>query len=233
MTAKEYLENAFTEIGVLIPSDNIPVNDRVWALGKFNRCLKSVASAGVALHLRITDSFPMVIGTQSYTIGTGATINTLRPNVIDQAYVRIEDTDYAVNIRPIHEYHGIINKSTPGRPFELFYDPTYDDETDGTIYLYYVPDSIDTMYLISQKPLTTYTDEDSDVVLPGEYEEALVLALAVAISPRFGKRISSDLRINSMKAWQAMIGRNLADQMRGVNMNITGRETSGYNIATG
>jgi hypothetical protein len=229
MTAQEYIEAAHTEIGVLVAGGSLTVADLAWGLSKLNRLLKSVSVIGVPLHLRVTDSFSLVSGTASYTIGSGATINTARPIEIEQAYIRVDNVDYPVHVRPMAEYHSIATKNVEDRPRELYYDPTYPN---GTIYLYYTPSDTDTMYLVSKKPLTTYASAATEVVLPGEYEDAVVLRLAILISSRFGRRVSSDLRINAVQAWNAMIGRNMADTMKSVNVNIVGG-TESYDINTG
>ena len=84
MTAQEYIEAAFTEIGVLVAGGSLAVADLAWGLTKFNRLLKSVSTAGVQLHLRVTDNFTLSAGIANYEIGSGATVDTDRPTVINR-----------------------------------------------------------------------------------------------------------------------------------------------------
>ncbi len=229
MTPREAIEAAFTEMGLLEPGDSLAPNDLTWGLGKFNRLLKSVSTAGVILHYRVTDNFTFTIGTASYTIGSGATIDTARPNVIERAYIKVDNIDYEIRVRPINEYHAISTKTVRDRPKWIYYDPTY---ANGTLYFYYTPNATETCYVVSQKPLTTYTDEDTDIVLPGEYEDGLVLKLAIQVAPRFGRRVSADLRLNATEAWGRIISRNLANTMKPIHLNITGTNRA-YNINEG
>ena len=229
MIAKEIVEAAFIEIGKLMAGASLATHDQAWGLDKFNRLLKSVSTAGVALHVRVTDSFTFTIGTASYAIGSGATIDTVRPNVIERAYVKIDNIDYPILVRPIDEYRAISTKTVQDRPKRIFYDTTYPN---GTLYFYYTPSAAETCYVVSQKPLTTYTSAGTEVVIPGEYEEALILKLAIAIAPRYGHKVSGDLHLNAKEAWGRMISRNLANTMKPIHLNITGRNRS-FNVNEG
>ena len=231
MTAKEIIEAAFQDLGIIEAGASLNFADLEWALSKFNRMLNSMSADGINLHYRIEESFPLVVGTASYTIGTGGTFNTARPNVIEQAFIR--DTnghDYTLGIRPIGEYWSLSEKTTQSRPTSLYYKPTYPY---GTIYLYYTPADSEDLHIVSQKPLTTYTSELTSVSLPGEYEEALVTGLAVKIAPRYGIAVSPELRNDAMRTQASLRARNFANTMKSVDLHMPGRTGGTYDIDEG
>ena len=232
MTVKEVITAALQEIGI-VPAGSDPTSaDLAWALSKFNRMLKSWSANCSTLYYRVTEGFSLVGGTASYTIGTGATFSTARPNIIAQAFIRDSaNIDHEVKVRPIAEYWSLFNKTNQDRPTRLFYDPAYASGF-GTIYLYYTPRDVETLYIVSQKPLTTYTSELTEVSLPGEYEDALVLNFAVACGPAFGRPISQDLRLEADRAYNRLIGINIANNMKPVHLNIVGGGGS-YDIDAG
>ena len=230
MTAQEIIEASFQELGILVSGGFLSTDDLTWALGKLNRMLNSFSADGLNLHYRVEESFPLVSGTPSYTIGSGATFDTIRPITIEQAWIRDSDYDYPMGVRPAAEYWDLSEKTTENRPLKLYYDPTYPN---GTIYLYFTPDSAYTMHIVSQKPLITYASANTEVVLPGEYEDALVLNLAIRMASRYGKATSGELQLSAKEALGNMRGLNLSGQMKGVDLDLPGTRRGTYNIDSG
>lgn len=227
MTGTEVIIAAFQELGIIVSGGSPNANDLSWALGKLNRMLKSWSTDGINLHYRTEESFSLVSGTPSYTIGSGATFNTVRPNVIEKAFIRDSGHDYPVGIRPAAEYWTLAEKSTEDRPLKLYYDPTYPN---GTIYLYYTPSDTDPLHIVSQKPLLTYVSAATEISLPGEYEDMLVLNLAIRLASRYGKAISGELRLDAKSALGSVRALNLGNQIEGVELGIPGRRRGTYDI---
>lgn len=227
MTGTEVITAAFQELGIIVSGGTPNTNDLTWGLGKLNRMLKSWSTDGINLHYRIEESFSLVSGTPSYTIGSGATFDTERPLAIERAFIRISGHDYPLGIRPISEYWSLSEKSTQDRPVKLYYDPTY---SLGTIYFYYTPDSAYALHLISQKPLLTYVSAATEISLPGEYEDMLVLNLALRLASRYGKAISRELRLDAQNALGNVRALNLGSQMKGIELGIPGRRQGTYDI---
>lgn len=227
MTANEIIIAAFQELGITVSGGSPNANDLIWGLGKLNRFLNTLSSDGINLHYRTEESFNLVSGTASYTIGSGGDFNTVRPNVIEKAFIRVSGHDYPLNIRPISEYWSLSEKTTQSRPVKLYYDTKY---SNGVIYLYYTPSDTDPLHIVSQKPLTIYASGLTEVSLPGEYEDALVLNLAIRFASRYGKVVSGELRLDAQKALSGVRGLNLAGQMKGVELGIPGRRQGTYSV---
>jgi hypothetical protein len=227
MTVLEIIVAALQELGVLVTGGTPNIYDTAWALGKFNRLLNTLSLDGLNLHYRIEESFNTESSVSYYTIGAGGTFDTVRPNVIDKAFIRDSDHDYPVWVRPISEYWDIMDKTVEDRPTKLYYDPTYPF---GIIYLYFTPDSAYSLHIVTQRPLTTYVSTSTSVSLPGGYEEALILKLALAMAPRYGIKTSGELQMNARLAYDSLKARHLADQMKDVGLNLPGRRGGAYNI---
>ena len=227
MTANDIIVAALQELGILVSGGSPNANDLSWSLGKLNRMLSSWSSDGINLHHRVEETFSLVGGTPDYTIGSGATFDTVRPNTIEQAFIRDSDHDYPLGIRPIAEYWTLSEKTTENRPAKLYYDPIFPN---GTIYFYSTPDSAYSIHLVSQKPLITYVSAGTEVSLPGEYKDTLVLNLAIRMASRYGKAVSMDLRLDAKEAFSNVKGLNLNSQLRGKKLSIPGRRGSSYCI---
>ena len=230
MTAQEIVEASLMELGILVAGDSPNTADLAWCLGKLNRFLNTLSADGLNLHYRVNESFSLVAGTPNYEIGDGATWDTVRPNVIEQAFIRDSNNhDHPVEVRPIFEYWLITSKTSQSRPKELFYAYAVPN---GIIYLYYTPNSSESLHIVSQKLLTTYANANIEVVLPVEYEDTLVLNLAIRIAPRYGIATSKELNLAAKETYNNLKARNLVSQMRIVPVNITGARGA-YNIDAG
>jgi len=185
-TVQTIINDAAIDLGVLVAGMSLASDDEAWVLRKLNYMLNSFSKEGLIFNVKVRDNaLSLVSGQSVYTIGTGGDFNTARPNMITKAFIRVNDTDYPVKIRPMDEYDSLIDKSArTGRPLKLFYSPEY---SKGDIYLYPKPDDTYSLYLISEKPFTTYSSVGTTVELPGEYDELFMTNLAVRIASRWGK----------------------------------------------
>jgi hypothetical protein len=227
MIGTEVITAAFQELGIVVSGGSPNANDLAWGLGKMNRMLRSWSADGINLHYRAEESFSLVSGTPSYTIGSGATFDTVRPATIEQAFIRDSSHDYQMGVRPAAEYWTLTEKTTEDRPLKLYYDPAYPN---GTIYLYYTPNSAYSMHIVSQKPLLTYASAATEIVLPGEYEDMMVLNLAIRLASRYGKVTSRELQLSAREAYGNVRAMNLSGQMKGVDLDLPGQRRSTYNV---
>lgn len=228
-TAEDIITDAFIELGIMVAWGDMAPADKDWGRRKFNSFLKTVSVDGVDCFTTVEEAFTLTPGTEEYTIGTGGDFDTARPNSIKKAFIRISDYDYPVEVRPINEYWGITQKETAGRPVHLYYQSS---AALGTIYLYYVPDAAESLWIVSYKPLTTYDVKATEVTVPGEYEEMFVSNLAVRMASRYGRPISRELKERAINTLAAIHSQHVATRMEGVNLNIIGN-TSGYDVNLG
>jgi hypothetical protein len=201
VTAQVIIDNALRKNGV----QQITATQQANALIDLNNLLGLWNVDGLMIPYTTNGSHTLVSGTGSYTIGSGADINTSRPIKIISAFVRDSsnvDTTLEVNMT-VQEYNDISQKSTTGRPDRLFYLPGYPN---GTIYFDYVPDAAYTFVYDSEKSLTEIATVGTTVNMADEFKMALTYNLAVMISSDFG--ILDEKVIAMANASKAAIERN-------------------------
>jgi hypothetical protein len=231
-TAQELIEDAFSELGILVPGMELGTNDLAWGVRKFNRFLQTKSVDALNLHVEVNESFTPTAGQASYTIGTGGDFDTVRPNTIKSAFIRdANDHDYPLNIRTMADYWRLSEKSTQDRPTRLYYQREFPL---GKIYLYFVPATTEALHIQSYKPLTTYDDVENDnVVMPAEYENMFIYNLAISLAPRYGRAPTQELIDLADSTLNDIRSDNLAKTFVGVNVNYLGDKGGTYDIEEG
>jgi hypothetical protein len=177
MTARELIRKSFLLVGAANPT-SIQYDD---ALSSLNTLLINLAVDNLNLYAVVTESFPLVVGTSTYTIGSGGDFSTVRPTKILEG-VYIKDSaglDYPVIPMSRREYNRIVNKIDSGRPTRMYYEAEY---TLGKIRFNYKPSAIETLYIDSWKPITEIASLATTISLPPEYLQALKYNLAVELA---------------------------------------------------
>jgi len=181
-TVTELIKSALRKVGA-IASGETPTNDEMQeALLSLRIMFRQWSGKSLMLFKR--DIVTVTLdGSQSYTIGSGATIDTTRPVKISSAYVNYNGIDLPVSIIDADRFSKFSEK-TEGSipPAFLWYNPGY---SQGTIYVNPIGSGTLTLYVLV--PLADTTTLTEDVVLPGEYDSAIVWNLACELGPEYGK----------------------------------------------
>lgn len=129
-------------------------------------------------HSRVV-TLPLVANTHIYSIGDTGNFNVERPSSIKSAYVRDSlGIDTPVSVIPYSLYESYEQKSmTSSQPEVLAYQPT---SPLGTIYLYPVPTSTDTLRLELLSKFASVTLSDT-LDLPEGYTELILGEMAPQI----------------------------------------------------
>lgn len=154
---------------------------RANGLELLNSMISSWSAEGLTIPYTMTQALSLIVGQGSYTIGSGGNFNTPRPIRVINAYIRDSGSvDHPVDVAMTKfEYDAISQKTQSGRPTRLYYDPQFPL---GIIYFNCRPSHVETLYLVSEKPLTEFPLLTTNIDLPLEYKEALVFNLAIRIS---------------------------------------------------
>ncbi len=132
-------------------------------------------------------SFPLVVGQASYTIGPGGNINTTRPQDISQAYVQDSNfNNFLMRIIPRDKWNQIGNRGptiTSQIPNTLFYDP---QSPLGIINIFPTPLLSYTCFFDNVLNQVIFTNLATVLAMPIGYERAYVYNLAVEMSNMFG-----------------------------------------------
>lgn len=195
-TVSDIVHAALREIGRLATGEVATQDDAQKALDALSR-LQDKWNAERLYTYTVTRTTFTITETASFTLGSGATINTPRPAHIDD--VRLVDTAPAPDIEtPLQklndqEWAAIQVKAlTAALPTHWYYNATYPN---GTLYLWPIPTQSSLQGAVyAATPITRYTALSTEVSLPPGYEEMLVTNLAVRLAPMFGQQVHPDLR---------------------------------------
>lgn len=190
-TVLDIIKDAMSE-STILTKDEDPTNGEAQnALRILNRMLGSWTNSAALQFERVTESFPLNNLQTTYTIGTGGDFNTTRPTKIVHAHVRQSNTDYNLDIANDAKYQSITYKSIGGLPEVLNFTNEFPL---ATINIYPAPSSIYTLFITSEKALTSYPTTATTVNLPPGWEDALVYNLAVRLARVYGQPTDPDLK---------------------------------------
>jgi len=222
MTAQQLIKQALLNIGAYAPGETLGDSEAQDGLLRLRSMLRAWSGKGQMVYFSSQDTHALTSGTASYTIGSGATIDTARPEMIRNASI---DNTYPLKIIDEAKYQGLANKDQGfTRPAWLWYNPTYPT---GTIYLY--PPGGGTLYLNSEKPLTDPTTLTGDVEFPGPYDEAIEWGLTVRLCPSYGREPTPFMYDRKEETENDIIARNAALSVESISPEIL-KLTRRYNI---
>lgn len=174
-TATTIIQRALLAIGNVGTGETPSADDTDTAFKALNDMLDSWSLDKLYVFSTLEESFPLVSGTGSYTIGSGGDFNTTRPIKIDRAYVRQSDIDYGLMPVDGAGYSNIQLKETiVDVPEYIWYNPTMPL---GTIKLWPVPRASLTLHIQTSKQLTQFATQSTDIALAPGYAEAIRYAL--------------------------------------------------------
>lgn len=194
-TGLELITKALQKNGVLVKSETPDSDEASDALDALNMLVSAWANDSMMIIARTQESFNLTANDEVYTIGSGADFNTERPLFIVEAHVRNSNIDYPLEIITDEDYNLIPDKQTSSIPRFLNYSNAYPT---ATIKLWPKPDIAYTLFLTSEKTITSFT-LTGDVSLPPGWERALIFNLAVDLAPDYGEAVSSDALARCIK----------------------------------
>ena len=218
MTGKEIIRAALRQNGTIGATQEPTAADYAACLEYLNNLGDSWSAEGLLVFAFSRETFTLVAGQASYTLGPSGDFNTTRPAYIDSAQIRYpsSETDYDVEVVPQNQYDRLSLKTTQGRPYWLFYNPTM---ATGTVILGYVPDQAYTLRLNMAQRLGALTLA-GEANFPPEYNRALVFNLAVDIAPMYEfEPGQTTLRI-AKESKDVLVARNAANDLRVAEMDM-------------
>jgi len=176
-TAEDIINGAYRLCGIKLPSDS----QKTSGLEMLNDMIGSWSNEGLLVLSLTSDSFALVVGQRSYTIGSAGNFAVAIPvQIKDSSYIRdAEGNDWPVKLYTKADYNEIVDKSTSGRPTKFVFVPGYGT---GTILFNYSPDIAYTFFLESLKPFTEFSAIGDTVSLTDDYKKALKFNLAKDLS---------------------------------------------------
>ena len=199
-TAGDIITKAFGVILVLGTQDVLSSGDEQTGLDALNVMLDSWRLERLFCYGQRQQSFPLVIGDGSYTIGTGGDFNTDRPIRLINAQIVFQTVSFPLTLITQEQYSTIPVKTLQGLPVALFYDTQFPL---GIINLYPVPNlqPSSTLDISSYLEIQSFAATTDTIDLPPGYARALIYNLAIELAPLYAKAIPPE---TARIAFQAM-----------------------------
>ena len=160
-------------IGEKARGDTLTSTEQVECLYELNSFMDACAIERLLCYQVLQESFPLATGTSSYSIGPGATFNTVRPTkIVDPCYVRDSSNfDTPLDIIGVEAYGNIRLKNVGNTyPQALSYDQGYDSSGYGRINVYPLPSASLTLFINSWKQVGQFSTMSMAVTLPPGYQ---------------------------------------------------------------
>ena len=233
-TANDIITRAMKSLGTLGRNEVPSAQEATDGLTAFNALLESWSNEKLMSYVTLERSFPLVVGTQSYTIGSGGVINTQRPTDITQAFIRdANNLDYGMRIVPRDVWNGIGNKNITSQiPQTLFYESSYPL---GTIYIFPIPLLNYTCYYDSTTQQVTFSDLTTAMSMPPGYERCFVMCLALELMAAGYPCLLNQTQLAALtsaasEAKAAIKRMNIKEVLAKYDESIVSRSYATYNI---
>lgn len=212
MTGLDLISAALRLIGVLASGESPSASEATDGLSSLNDMIDSWSNENLLIPSKVREVFPLVVGQQTYTWGTGGNFNSPRPQKIEQALIQIvaytPPLELPMKILNQEQFAGILLKTlTSTYPMYIYCDNAYPL---ANVNVWPVPGQGDNLVFYSWKPLTEIATLTTQISLPPGYQRALRYALAVELAPEYGRAVSpavsetADVAVASIKRmnWQ-------------------------------
>ena len=213
-------------------------------LRTLNVMIDSWSANRVVIRGTVDESFPLVAGKSTYTIGqSGADLTSSKPIKIIYAFIRYSNNiDIPLEIRDKKEIYSYSDSSyTEALPEVLAYDPGLAQQANniGKIILYPIPDAINsyTLFITSDKYLTEFVSVSDPITFDSAYYEALIYNLATRLFRHYhqntGAQIPIDLVLvakSSLSAIYRYSGETFTMSTDLPKMNNSPKSNNAYNI---
>lgn len=214
MTLLDLLTRALLGINAFRPGETLPADATTDAKNELNVMVDSLNIGAIYSSSRETKT--LTIGTANYTWGTGGTINTARPVKLTGVSIADGDNNYPVSQISESEYDTISDRTITGKPFQLYYNPTYPL---GNIYLFYIPDKAYVLHLSSEKDLAEFSTLTETINLPAEYFQPLIDNLSLRLCGPYEKTPTALLIENAKEGLMRLKRLNASNKLKPVKMN--------------
>jgi len=174
VTANDITDAAYRKIGLLQPVSADDTN----ALFALNNILSQWGAEGIVT-AKVDVATTLTASTREYTIGSGGDIDTVRPLAIDQAYIRVDTTDYGLKIVSCKQIGSILSKQVEGRPSSVALLSEYPL---AKLVFDCPPDTAYAVYFTFHNPVTRLALITTDVDMPEPVYEALIYNLAIRLA---------------------------------------------------
>jgi len=182
MTADSVITAALRSTGRFGAADAIPADDKANCQQALNIIIKNLARNQKPLWCKQRVAIPLLAAQATYNLSTAAGM-TLPPRILF-AFIRDSvGNDTTLSITSRDDYNTLGQKSAPGVPNQIWYDPQL---SGGIITVYNVPsDGTHTMYVDIQRQMQDINLLTDDLDIPQEGYHLLKWMLCDELAPEY------------------------------------------------
>ena len=220
-TARTLIKSALRKINAIAAGETPGADEMEDGLEAMQMMFRSWSANNQRLYYTKQESLAMT-GAESYTIGSGGDLDTVRPVSIRGAWL----SDWPLKMIDEARYRQTRMTSATGATAEyLWYSTEYPL---GKLYPW--PLGGGTLHIDSLKPLTDPTDLTDDVAFPPEYDEAIVYNLAIRMAPEYEKEPSQMVVAMAIAALKRLEAQNFMHQINSIQPDVIKLSHGRYNI---
>lgn len=240
VTAQSLITSALDTLGVYAVGEALSASDATDGLRRLNGMMSAWKIQTQTIPAIQRSVFDITANVGTYTIGPGATFNTIKPQAILAASILLNASSPAVEVPTAiltdQVYAGLaIKGQTSTQWTAIWYNPTFVTSGYGTIVLWPIPTTADNdLVLYMQTPLTEFADLTTQYQIPDGYQEAIELNLALRLALPHARPISDDLKREARSALANIKRHNtkMSDLANDAIVASYGVGRWGYNIET-
>lgn len=196
MTVGDLLTATLKLIGAIAKSEQPSADESADALARLQDMIDAWAADRLMIYSVTRSLYPLVSGTQTYSIGPGATFNQVRPMWIENAGIisnnnPLQPLELPMAILSTDQWAGIsIKNVATSLAWYLYYDYAFNASGWGNLNVWPIP-NVSTLQiaLYTPIPLTSFAALADTILLPPGFAEALRYNLAVRLAPEFGMKL--------------------------------------------
>lgn len=177
---------ALRHLGVLGANETAEAADASLCLQALKSLLDAMQLDPLAIIGRQEVTRTPITGVQSFTIGSGGDISSVRaPRRIESAFYRSNGVDAPIDIKSLETYLSEASKAVTGPPSYIAYEPSY---ALGTVYLYPAADGTSELHLWVLRDVVSGFDSltlTTSMTLPTGYQNLLEWVVAEEVAPDF------------------------------------------------
>lgn len=191
MTVQDLVNSTLRLIGVLASGEIASAAESFDGMQCLNDLLDSLSAQRLGIFEISPQTFPLVPGTQAYTLGTGGNFNTPRPPAIDRVSLIIttnpsEPLELPVEMLTTEEWQNIPVKNVPSAiPYQVWDDQGFPLRT---LRYFPVPSVAYNTSIYSWQALTKFTGLNQTFEFPSGYAKAIRFNLALELCPEYGRQ---------------------------------------------
>ena len=206
-SATEFIRRAMVINGTIDRTDPVETNELNDGLVALNDMLDSWEIDRTLVFSVLSETFALVSGTASYTMGTAGAFNTFRPNRISNVFVTLNGVNFPVKeLTDKRDYQNIPIKTNQGIPQYYYYDTAFPL---GTLFIYPVINQTATITIDSWQQLTNFADLTTQYTFPPGYNRAINYNLAMELAPEDGIRMTPEATMIAVESKANVRRKNL------------------------